>query len=176
MEHVLSEYFTKTCPSRVPLNSIAHSFIELRKLLCHDMAVIHEVAWDIWLVQNWERSTTSLYCHSVYLTSMQSISYKMPGWMNHKQGSRFSGEMSVISEWRWYLSSGESKEKLKNLLMRVIEESEKAGLILNIHKTKIMASSPITSCQIDGETLQTVIDFIFLVSKITADSDCSHEI
>ena len=70
----------------------------------------------------------------------------------------------------------ESKEEPKSLLMKVKEESEKAGLILNIHKTKIMASSPITSCQIDGETLQTVIDFIFLVSKITADSDCSHEI
>ena len=70
----------------------------------------------------------------------------------------------------------ESEEELKNLLMKVKEESEKVGLKLNIQKTKIMASSPITSCQIDGETLQTVIDFIFLVSKITADSDCSHEI
>ena len=60
--------------------------------------------------------------------------------------------------------------------MRVIEESEKADLTLNIQKTKIMASSPIISCQIDGETMQTVTDFIFLGSKITADSDCSHEI
>ena len=60
--------------------------------------------------------------------------------------------------------------------MRVIEESEKAGLTLNIQKTKIMASSPIISCQIDGETVQTVTDFIFLGSKITADSDCCHEI
>ena len=70
----------------------------------------------------------------------------------------------------------ENKEELKNLLMKVKEESEKAGLKLNIQKTKIMASSPITSWQIDGETMETVRDFIFLGSKITADGDCSHEI
>ena len=70
----------------------------------------------------------------------------------------------------------ESKEKLKSLLMKVKEESEKAGLNLNIQKTKIMVSSPITSWQIDGETMETVADFIFLGSKITADSGCSHEI
>ena len=70
----------------------------------------------------------------------------------------------------------ESKEELKNLLMKVKEEGEKAGLKLNIQKTKIMASSPITSWQINGETMETVTDFIFLSSKITADGDCSHEI
>ena len=70
----------------------------------------------------------------------------------------------------------EKEEKLKSLLLRVKEESEKAGLKLNIHKTKTMASSPITSWQIDGETMETVIDFIFLGSKSTMDSDCSHEI
>ena len=69
----------------------------------------------------------------------------------------------------------ESKEQLKSLL-KVKEESEKAGLKLNIQKTKIMASGPITSWQIDGETMETVTDFIFLGSKITADGDCSHEI
>ena len=69
----------------------------------------------------------------------------------------------------------ESEEELKSLLMQV-KESEKVGLKLNIQKTKIMASSPITSWQIDGETLETVADFIFLGSKITADGDCSHEI
>ena len=68
----------------------------------------------------------------------------------------------------------ESKEKLKSLLMK--EESENPGLKLNIQKTKIMASSPITSWQIDGETMETVTQFIFLGSKITADGDCSHEI
>ena len=70
----------------------------------------------------------------------------------------------------------ESKEELKSLLMKVKEESEKAGLKLNIQKTKIMASGPITSWQIDGETVEAVTDFIFLSSKITADSDSSHEI
>ena len=69
-----------------------------------------------------------------------------------------------------------SKEELKSLLMKVKEETEKAGLKLNIQKTKIMASSPITSWQIDGKTMETVTDFIFLGSKITADCDCSHEI
>ena len=70
----------------------------------------------------------------------------------------------------------ESKEELKSLLMKVKEESEKAGLKLNIQKTKIMASSPNTSWKIDGETMETVTDFIFGGSKITADGDCSHEI
>ena len=70
----------------------------------------------------------------------------------------------------------QSKEELKSLLMKVKEESDKVGLKLNIQKTKIMASSPITSWEIDGETVETVSDFIFLGSKITADGDCSHEI
>ena len=70
----------------------------------------------------------------------------------------------------------ESEEEPKSLLMKVKEESEKVGLKLNIQKTKIMASSPITSWQIDGETMETVTDFIFVDSKITADGDCSHEI
>ena len=70
----------------------------------------------------------------------------------------------------------ESEEELKSLLMKVKKNSEKVGLKLNIQKSKIMASGPITSWQIDGETEETVTDFIFLVSKITADGDCSHEI
>ena len=70
----------------------------------------------------------------------------------------------------------ESEEELKSLLMKVKEESEKVGLKLNIQKTKIMAAGPITSWQIDGETVETVADFIFLDSKITANGDCSHEI
>ena len=70
----------------------------------------------------------------------------------------------------------ESKEELRTILIKVKEESEKAGLKLNIQKTNIMASSPITSWQTDGETMETVTDFIFLVSKISADHDCSHEI
>ena len=70
----------------------------------------------------------------------------------------------------------ESKEELKSLLMKVKEESEKVGLKLNIQKTKIIASGLINSWQIDGETVETVTDFIFLGSKVTADGDCSHEI
>ena len=70
----------------------------------------------------------------------------------------------------------ECEEELKSLLMKVKEESEKVGLNFNIQKTKIMASGPITSWEIDGETVETVSDFIFLCSKITADGDCSHEI
>ena len=70
----------------------------------------------------------------------------------------------------------DSHKELKSLLMKVKEESEKGGLKLNIQNTKIMASGPITSWQIDGETMETVTDFIFLGSKITADGDCSHEI
>ena len=70
----------------------------------------------------------------------------------------------------------ENEEELKSLLMKVKEESEKVGLRLNFQKTNIMASGPITSWQIDGKTMETVTDFIFLVSKITSDGDCSHEI
>ena len=75
-----------------------------------------------------------------------------------------------------YLVTAESEEELKSLLMKVKEESEKVGRKLNIQKTKIMVSGPITSWQLDGETVETVADFIFWGSKITADGDCSHEI
>ena len=81
-----------------------------------------------------------------------------------------------INELRYDTTFLEESEELKNLLMKVKEESEKAGLKLNIQKTKIMASGPITSWQVDGKTMATVTDFIFLDSKITADGDCSHEI
>ena len=87
------------------------------------------------------------------------------------------GEISITSDMQmtpplW----AESEEELKSLLMKVKEESEKVGLKLNIQKTKIMASGPITSWEIEGETVETMSDFIFLGSKITADGDCSHEI
>ena len=82
-----------------------------------------------------------------------------------------------MTEWlNWTTLKAESEEEPKNLLMRVKEESDTVGLKLNIQKTKIMASSPITSWQIDGGKMETVTDFIFLSSKITADGDCSHEI
>ena len=80
---------------------------------------------------------------------------------------RYAGDTTLVAK---------IEEELKNLLIKVKEESEKVGLKLNIHKTKIMTSSPITSWQIDGETVETVTDFIFLVSKIIANGDCSHEI
>ena len=102
----------------------------------------------------------------------------MPGWMNHKlDGIKTAGKN--INNLRYAddtTLTAESKEELKSLLMKVKEESEKVGLKLNIQKTKIMASSPITSWEIDGETVETVSEFIFLGSKITADGDCSHEI
>ena len=97
--------------------------------------------------------------------------------MNHKMEARLLGEISKTSDIAddTTLMAG-SEEELKSLLMKVKEESEKAGLKLSIQKMKIKASSPITSWQIDRETMETVTDFIFLGSKITADNDCSHEI
>ena len=107
---------------------------------------------------------------------MQNTSCEMLGWINHNLKSRLPGEITTSDRQIISLIMAESKEKLKSLWMRVKEENEKAGLKLNIKKTKIMASGPITSRQIDGETVETVADFIFLGSKITADGDCSHEI
>ena len=119
----------------------------------------------------------AIYCHPAYLTYMQSASFEMPGWMKHKLESRLLGEISITSDMQmtpplWQ----KGKKNLKCLLMKVKEESVKAGLKLSIQKTMMMASSPITSWQIDGETMETVRDFIFGGSKITADGDCSHEI
>ena len=101
----------------------------------------------------------------------------MLGWRKHKleiniarrniNTLRYADDTTLMAE---------SEEELKSLLMKVKEESEKVGLKLNIQKTKIMASSPITSWQIDGETMKTVTDFIFWGSKITTDGDCRHEI
>ena len=97
--------------------------------------------------------------------------------MNHKLESKLPGEISTTSRYTDdTILMAESKEELKSLLMMVQQDSEKVGLKLNIQKTKIMASSPITSQQIDWETMETVTDIIFLGSKITAVGDCSHEI
>ena len=117
-----------------------------------------------------------VYCHPANLTYMQSVSCEMLDWINHKLESRLPGEISITSDMQMTPLIAESKEELKSLLMKVKEGSEKAGLKLNIQKTKIMASGPITSWQIDGETVEMVRDFIFLGSKITADGACSHEI
>ena len=117
----------------------------------------------------------AVYCHLAYLTSMQSMrnvrlnesqSGLKIAWRNINN-LRYADDTTLMAE---------SEEELKSLLMKVKEESEKVGLKLNIQETKIMASSPITSWQIDGETVETVADFILGGSKITADGDCSHEI
>ena len=100
----------------------------------------------------------------------------MLGWMKHTgikiperniNNLRYADDTTLMAE---------SDDKLKSLLLKVNEESKKAGLKLSIQKTKIMTSGPITSWQIDGERMETVTDFIFLISKVTADGDCSHEI
>ena len=97
--------------------------------------------------------------------------------MNHKLESRLLEEIPITSDMQITPPLlAESEEELKSLLMKVKEESEKVGLKLRIQKTKIMASGPITSWEIDGETVETVSDFVLGGSKITADGDCSHEI
>ena len=100
----------------------------------------------------------------------------MPGWIKQKLESRVPGEISNNLRHADDTTLMAEREELKSLLMKVKEESDKVGLKLNIQKTKIIASVPITSWQIDGETVETVTDFIFLGSKITVDDDCSHEI
>ena len=107
---------------------------------------------------------------------MQSTSWETLGCRKHKPESRFAGRN--INHLRYADDTtlkAESEEELKSLLMKVKEESEKVGLKLNIQKTKIMASSPVASWQIDGETVETVAHFISSGSKITTDGDCSHE-
>ena len=114
----------------------------------------------------------AVYCHPTYLTYMRNagLDEAQAGIKivrRNINNLRYTDDTTLMAE---------SEEELKSFLMKVKEESEKASLKLNIHKTKIMASNPITSWQIDRETMETVRDFIFLVSKITADGDCSHKI
>ena len=118
----------------------------------------------------------AIYCHPAYLTYYAEYIMRNTGLDKAQAGIkiarrninnlRYAGDTTFMAE---------SEEELKNLLMKVKEESEKIGLKLNIQKTKIMACGPITSWEIDGETVETVTDFIFLDSKIIADGDCSHE-
>ena len=114
----------------------------------------------------------AVYCHPAYLTYMQSTlcDEAQTGIQIARRNInnlRYADDTNLMAE---------SEEELKSLLMKLKEESEKVGLMLNIQKTKIMVSRPITSWQINGKTVETVSDFIFLGSKITADGDCSHEI
>ena len=127
----------------------------------------------------------AVYCHLAYLTYMQSTSREMLGWMKHKLESRLLVVVGVktagrsINNLRYADDTtlmAENKKELKSLLMKMKEESEKAGLKLNIQKTKIMACGPITSWKIDGETMETVTDFILLGSTITMDDEYSHKI
>ena len=117
----------------------------------------------------------AVYCHPAYLTYMYIL--QNAGLDKAQTGIKIAERN--IRNFRYADDTtlmAESDKELKNLLMKVKEESEKGGLKLNIQKTKIMASGPITTWQIDGETMETVTNFILLGSKITADGDCSHEI
>ena len=119
----------------------------------------------------------AVYCYPAYLTSMQSTSWETLDWKKHKLESRLLGKN--INNLRYADDTtlmAESEEELESLLLKVKEESENVGLKLNIQKTNIMASGPITSWKIDGETTETVTDFILGGSKITADGDCSYEL
>ena len=118
----------------------------------------------------------AVYCHSAYLTYMQRTSCEI--LLDEAQaGIKIAGRnTSNLRHADDTTLRAESEEALKSLLMKLKEESEKAGFKLSIQKTEIMASSPITSWQIDGERMETVTDFIFLGSKITVEGDFSHEI
>ena len=117
----------------------------------------------------------AVYCHPAYLTYMQSTIMRNTGLEEAQAGIKIAGRNNLRYADDTTLME-ESEEELKSLLMKMKEESEKLGLKINIQKTKIMASGPITSWQIDGETVETVSDLILGGSKITADGDCSHEI
>ena len=118
----------------------------------------------------------AVYCHLAFLTYMQSVSCKILGWMKStgiKIARRNINNLRYADD---TILMAEREQELKSLLIKVKKESEKAGLKLNIQKNKIIASHPITSWQIDGDTMETVTDFIFLVSKISAGGDYNHAI
>ena len=117
----------------------------------------------------------AVYCHCVYLTHTEYI-MRNAGLEEAQAGIKISGRNINNHRYADDTTLMAESEELKSLLMKVKVESEKVGLKLNIQKTKIMASGPVTSWQIDGETMETVSDFIILGSKITADGDCSHQI
>ena len=169
--------------------AIMNTFEELRKS-CKELKgrkriMSHQIEKSIkrtgYGMINWFKIEKGVRQHCilpVYLTYMQSTSCETLGWMKHKVESELPAEISLTSDMQMTSPFSFSSERgeLKGLLLKVKEETEKAGLKLNIQKSKIMASGPITSWQIDGETTETVTDFIFLDSKITVDGDCNHEI
>ena len=129
------------------------------------------------LVPNWERNTSRLYIVTLLIYFYAEYIMRNAGLEEAQAGIKIAGRN--INNLRYADDTtllAESEEELKSLLMKVKEESEKVGSKLNIQKTKITALGPISSWQIDGETVETVSDFIFLGSKITADGDCSHQI
>ena len=115
-------------------------------------------------------------CHPAYLTYVQSTSCEIPGWMKHNLESKLTGKISITSNTKIIHPYSRKQRRTKQPLDENERGDEKAGLKLNFQKTKIMASGPITSWQIDAKTMETVRDLIFLGSKITADGDCNHEI
>ena len=123
-----------------------------------------------------KESIEAVYCHPAYLTYMQSTSWEMLDWKKHKLESIAGRNINNLRYADDTTLMAESEEELKSLLMKVTVESEKVGLKLNIQKMKIMAFGPITSWQKDGETMETVSDFILGDTKISADGDCSYEI
>ena len=116
----------------------------------------------------------ALYCHTAYLTYMQRTSWETLDWKKHKLESKLLGEISITSDMQMIPTWWQKAKEELSLLVKVKKESEKVGLKLNIQKTKIKAIGSITSWQIDEETMETVSDFIFAGSEITADGDCSH--
>ena len=129
------------------------------------------------LVPNWERGTSRLYTVNLLINLYAEYIMQNARLDEAQAGIKIAGRS--INNLRYTDDTtlmAASEEELRRLLMKVKEESEKAGLKLNIQKTKIMASGPITSWQIDGETMETVTNFILGGSKITADGDCSHEV
>ena len=121
-----------------------------------------ETDTEQWIVSKLgNEQVKAVYCHPAYLTSMQSTSCEMLGRMKHKLESKLLGEISKTSDIHDTTLMAENEEELKSVLMKVKKKNEKAGLKFNIQKTKIMASGPITSCEIDGETVKTASNFIF---------------
>ena len=153
-----------------------YSFSHLEPICCSTQ--VKKTSWN----QTWNNGLAPILERSMsrlppYLACMQSTSCKMVGWVENKLESGLLGEISITSDMQMVSSLWQkTKKEPKNLLMKVKEESEKVGLKLNVQKTMIMASSPITSWQIYGEAVEKVRDFILGGSKITADGDCSHEI
>ena len=136
-----------------------------------------ELVMEQWTVSKLGKEyVKAVYCIPGYLTYMQSMSCKMPDWMQRMLESRLPEEISINSDMQMTPLMAESEEELKSLLRKVKEESEKAGLKLNIQKTKITVSGPVTLWQIDEETVETVRDFNFLDPQISADGATSMKL